>query len=94
MRQRRSIFERLTMAADLPDEAIPRLPLVEIAGDRRVLIENHLGVVAYGTEQICVKVTYGTLSVCGCNLELARMTKGQLIVSGMIDKVVLNRGKG
>lgn len=94
MRQRRSIFERLTMAADLPDETIPRLPLVEIAGDRRVLIENHLGVVAYGTEQICVKVTYGTLSVCGCNLELARMTKGQLIVSGMIDKVVLNRGKG
>jgi sporulation protein YqfC len=91
MAKRRSIFEAITMAADLPDEAIPGLPLVEIAGDRRVLIENHQGVVAYGTEQICVKVTYGTLSVCGCRLELTRMTKGQLIVSGITDKVVLYR---
>ena len=93
MRKRRSIFETLTAAADLHDEALPRLPLVEIAGDHRVLIENHLGVIAYGTEQICVKVTYGVLAVCGCNLELARMTKGQLVVSGRIDQVVLNRGK-
>ena len=92
MGKRGSIFERLTMAADLPDEAIPRLPLVEIAGDRRVLIENHLGVIAYGTEQICVRVTYGTLTVCGCQLELARMTRGQLIVTGRIDKISLNRG--
>lgn len=91
MAKRRSIFETLTMAADLPDEAIPGLPLIEIAGDRRVLIENHQGVIGYGTEQICVKVSYGTVAVCGYQLELARMTKGQLIVSGIIDKVVLSR---
>ena len=91
MAKRRSLFELLTTAADLPDEAIPGLPLIEIAGDRRVLIENHKGVIAYGTEQICVKVSYGTVSVCGCDLELARMTKGQLIVSGRIGNVLLNR---
>ena len=93
MRKRNSILEKLTIAADLPDEAIPRLPLVEIAGDCRVLIENHMGVIGYAAEEICVKVKYGTLSVCGCALELARMTKGQLVVSGRIDKVVLNRGR-
>ena len=89
-----SIFEKLTMAADLPDEAIPLMPLVELAGDRRVLIEHHMGVIAYGTEEICVKMRYGTLSVYGCMLELSRMTKGQLIVSGKIDRVVLNRRDG
>lgn len=93
MKKRKSILETLTMAADLPDETIPRLPLVEIVGNCRVLIENHLGVVGYGAEQICVKVAYGTLSVCGCNLELTRMIKGQLIVSGRIDSIELNRGK-
>ena len=92
MKKRASILEKLTVAADLHDEAIPQLPLVEIAGDCRVLIEHHLGVIAYGTEEICVKVKYGTISVCGCRLELARMIKEQLIISGRIDKVVLNRG--
>lgn len=93
MGKRNFILERLTMAADLTDEAIPQLPLIEIAGDCRVLIENHMGVIAYGTEEICVRVKYGTIAVCGCRLELARMIKGQLVVSGRIDKVVLNRGK-
>ena len=91
MAKRKSLFEMLTNAADLPDESIPGLPLIEVAGDRRVLIENHRGVVAYAMEQICVKVSYGTVCVCGWDLELARMTKGQLIISGRIDKVVLNR---
>lgn len=93
MQKGKSIFERLTAAADLHDEAIPHLPLVEIAGDRRVLIENHQGVIAYATEQICVKVKYGSVCICGSGLELARMSKGQLIVSGTIGKIELLRGK-
>lgn len=92
MRKRKSIFEKLALAADLPDEPIPRLPLIEIAGQRRVLIENHLGVVGYETDRIVVKVTYGTVSVCGSNLELARMIRGQLVISGGIRCVELNGG--
>ena len=87
----RKFLERLTAAADLQDEAIPRQPLIEIMGEHRVLIENHLGVVEYGVDQICVKASFGTISICGCGLELARMMKDQLIVSGRIDTVSLQR---
>mgnify|MGYP002456976651 CR=1 FL=1 len=66
-------------------------PIVEIAGDRRVLIENHFGVKEYSREKIGVKVKYGLVCVCGCNLELIRMTKEQLIISGRIDAVTLIR---
>ena len=31
-------------AADLSDEHLPGVPIIEIAGDRRVLIEHHCGV--------------------------------------------------
>lgn len=94
MAKRRSILERLTAAADLQDETVTRLPLVEIAGDKRVLIENHQGVVEYGPEQISVRVKFGSICVCGKRLELARMLKGQLIISGRIDGVRLLRGSG
>ena len=69
----------------------PGQPIVEIAGDRRVLIENHFGVKEYSREKIGVKVKYGLVCVCGCNLELIRMTKEQLIISGRIDAVTLIR---
>jgi sporulation protein YqfC len=86
------ILERLTMAADLPDESIPGLPLVEIFGNARVLVEHHMGVTEYGTERIRVRVKYGDVCICGCGLELSRMTKGQLIIRGQIDSIQLNRG--
>lgn len=91
MKQNRRWLDRLADQADLPGEAGMGLPLVELAGDRRVLIERHQGVIQYGKEQICVKVRYGCVTVIGCGLELARMTKEQLIICGRIDGVRLER---
>ena len=72
---------------------LPGIPLVEISGDCRVLIEHHQGVVAYGCQEICVRVRYGVVSVCGCGLNLARMTKEQLVICGRIDSVrLIKRG--
>lgn len=84
-------MERVTAAADLPDEPIPGQPLVEIAGEHRVLIERHRGVTEYGRQRICVKVKYGTVCVSGQGLELAQMTREQLIISGRIECVKLER---
>ena len=85
-------LDKLARVTDLPDEAIPGRPLVEIVDYCRVLIENHKGVTEYGQSMIRVKVKFGSICVCGSNLELARMTKGQLIISGTIGSVELCRG--
>ncbi len=89
---RHSLLERLSKAANLMEEPIPGLPVIELAGDRRVLIENHCGVTEYGQERISVKVKFGQICICGACLELAKMTKGTLIVSGKIESVELLRG--
>lgn len=94
MKQRRGLLERVAQAADLPSEPLPKLPLIELAGERRVLIENHLGVTQYGTQEIRVRVNYGHIMICGSGLELARMTKEQLVITGCIYGVTLHRGKG
>lgn len=83
---------KLAVAADLVDEPIPGRPLVEIIDNSRVLIENHKGVNEYGRNMIRVKVKFGSVCVCGCNLELLRMTKGQLIIRGTIESVQICRG--
>ena len=92
MKKTGSLWNKLVLAADLRDEPIPGLPLVEIVDNRRVLIENHKGVLEYGDSAVRIRMKYGSLCIQGSNLELARMTKQQLVVVGCIEKVQLERG--
>lgn len=91
MKKEKSFLERLTESAELLSEPLPGQPIVELGGDRRVVIENHGGVTQYSREKIGVKVKYGTLCVCGCGLELVRMNREQLIIAGRIDSLHLIR---
>lgn len=87
----RNFLEKLADEADLGTEPLPGQPIIEIAGERRVLIENHFGVKAYSREKILVQVKFGLVCVCGCGLELVRMTKEQLVIRGRIDAITLQR---
>lgn len=91
MDRRKGLLDRLAEAADLPGETISGLPLVELSGDRRVLVENHCGVTEYSQERIGIKVSFGRVLISGCRLELARMSKEQLIITGRIDGITVCR---
>lgn len=85
-------IERLAQQTDLQGEAFPGQPLVEIYCDKRLLIENHRGVVGYSSNEICVRVKFGLLRICGSCLELAKMTRQQLIITGRIEGLHIVRG--
>ena len=85
------LWETLSGQTDLPDEVFPGQSLIEIVEDRRVLIENHCGVKEYGRELICVQVKFGTLKICGNNLQLRCMTNTKLVISGCIQSIAINR---
>ena len=72
-------------------EPVPGMPLVEIAGQGRVLIENHRGVCCCGREQMRIRVSYGEIAVSGHRLELARMSREAVVITGRIDSVTLHR---
>lgn len=87
----RMFLERLAEEADIGSDSFPGQPIVEISGERRVLIENHLGIMGYSTERILVKVQFGCIVICGYGLELLHMSKEQLVIRGKIDGVALQR---
>ena len=66
---------------------VPGVPLVEVCSNRRVLIENHQGVVAYQVNEIVVKVRTGRICVCGEHLQLIRMNRSQLVITGRVSAV-------
>lgn len=83
-------MDRLSDGLDLTGE-VDGDSLVEVAGDTRVLIEHHRGIRQYQKDCICVNVTFGSVSVCGDCLKIARMTREQLVICGRIDSVTLHR---
>lgn len=70
----------------------PGRTLLEIVGKDRLVIEHHLGIVSYSTEQILVAATYGQLRICGNRLNLCCMSREQLCVTGRVDSVELIGG--
>ena len=68
-----------------------KAPLVELAGGCRVLVENHLGVLAYATEEISIKVKFGNICIQGAGLCLCELSRDQLVITGSIYSVVLKR---
>lgn len=64
-----------------------RIPLVELCGRKRVLIENHLGIHGYTTCEIIIKVCFGFVYVHGENLKVTKICKEKLVISGIIDAV-------
>lgn len=72
-------------------DPIPGIPLIEISGDHRVLVEGHRGVLEYTREKILVNTRLGTLCICGDGLELCKMTRDQLVIHGRIHGLTICR---
>ena len=85
-------FYRQLLRRDTLSEALPNVPVAELADDQRILIENHLGVTEYGTERIGVRVRFGCLYIYGSNLSLSTMNAHQIVIYGNIDSILLQRG--
>ena len=82
-----NFLERTMLSLQLQGEALPGVPLVEIIGKQRVLIENHNGVNCYTDREVLVNTIIGNIQIYGAKLSLNIMTKDTLVITGKIDSV-------
>ena len=88
MKRPASFISKLLQQAELNDVS-KKIPLTEIAGTGRVLIENHQSIMQYSPQCICVKVCFGCIRVTGKRLRLAQITGTQLVICGDIEGAIL-----
>lgn len=85
---------RMAELFDLPADTAAGLSHMELLGDRRLFLEGHAGILAYGTEEIDVNLGGSAVRIRGAGLEVRSMTGDELCLRGRIDAVEFLRGEG
>ena len=74
----------ITERFSLPAQLLPGAAKITLSGSSQLTVENHAGLVSYGQECIFIRRRGGMLRIEGRELELAAMTKTDIIIRGKI----------
>ena len=87
--KRGTLTERVAAAFDLPGDVLNGLPQIELLGDGELRMENHRGILDYGSEEIHISGGKVAVRVTGEELELRAMNSTELLITGRIHAVEL-----
>ena len=88
--RRAGFLEKTAELFDLPADALAGLPRLELTGDGELRMENHKGILAYGSEEIHVSGGVFIVKIAGEGLELRAMTGLELLITGKIRQIELD----
>ena len=86
-KRRRSLLEKAAQVFDLPADVVAGVPRLELVGDCELRMENHRGILAYGTQEIHISGGTFGVKVCGEELELRTMNALELLITGHITHI-------
>ncbi len=88
-RKREGLLEKTAEVLDLPGDVVAGLPRLELTGSRELRMENHKGILAYGSQEIHISGGKLIIKVRGSDLELKAMNASQLLITGNIAGIEL-----
>ena len=78
------LLERTAELFDLPADVLAGVAKIELVGTSQLRIENHRGILAYGTQEIHVSGGNVIVKIMGDNLELRAMNGRELLITGQL----------
>ena len=79
-----SFFDKAAEIFDIPSEVVAGMARITVTGCRRVLVENHKGILEYGSEEIHINGGRMVLKLRGSGMELRSMNTEELLITGRI----------
>ena len=82
-----NLLEKAADIFDLPGDIVAGMSRITITGCRRVFIENHRGILEYGSEEIDVNGGRVVIKLRGNDLELRSMSESELLITGQLNGI-------
>lgn len=79
-----NFLEKAADIFDLPGEVVAGMPRITVTGCRRVLVENHKGILEYGTDEIHINGGKMVLILRGSGMELRSLNPTELLITGRL----------
>lgn len=86
------VRSRIPELFNIPDMTLPGEPIIEVYGDRRILIEGCCAVLQYAGNCIKLRNSCGIVCIVGCDLCMSEITKTQTIITGKVENISICRG--
>ena len=83
-KEKEDLLEKTASLFDLPGEVVAGLPKVTITGCRKIYIENHKGILEYGSAAITVNCGKIIMKLQGSGLELRAMSESEMLITGLL----------
>ncbi len=80
-------YEDLIDAFELPKDILLGFPIVNMKGDRELVVSNHKGIRCYENDSIVLITKYYDLNISGRELYIKEYTKDTIILCGYINQV-------
>ena len=81
------LAEELSDRLQLPEDALLGAAKLSVTAGRRVLIENHRGILSYSAAYIAVNTAQGPIGLHGRELRLLAMNRSELLISGSVQTI-------
>ncbi len=84
MARKSNVLKKAADFFDIPGEIITGLPIIEIHGMGKIRIENHKGLIEYGSDKIEINGGKAIIRITGSGLKIRAMNADVLVISGDI----------
>ena len=87
LKKKREVLPALAERLELPEEALSGAAKLTVTADRRSLIENHHGILAYSPDCVVVSLGGRQLSLYGSELRIRAMNRKEVLVCGELQDI-------
>jgi sporulation protein YqfC len=86
-RLRKKLNEWTSQVIDLPPDVTLDLPRLILIGNRRIVIENHRGLIHFSDEQLKLAINNGVLELLGNELIIRTISSDEISIEGRINEL-------
>lgn len=84
MGKRSEFITELTARVDLPPAAVPNAAKVTVVSGRQIRIENHRGILEFGSDRVVIQFGSEKLVLAGRELCILGMSRGEILIEGRL----------
>ena len=87
MKKGRGAFSRAISAVDLEPDLESYLPIIEIAGNTRLHIENYKSIQCFSENAVHICLEFGKILIIGRSLLISKASNDSVSIEGIIEEI-------